>query len=127
MADFRFDQANVPLINPSLPFPEYKPLTGLKFDDNKPRMDLIPPELLTAVAIILTFGAKKYGDRNWEKGMDWGRPYSALLRHLLAWHGGEDKDPETGLSHLWHVATNAAFLLTYEERKIGNDNRPTRA
>lgn len=95
-----------------------------KFDNDKPRMDLIPPELLESVAAILAFGATKYGDRNWEKGMDWSRPYSALLRHLLAWWGGEDNDPETGKSHLWHVATNAAFLVAYEERKIGNDNRP---
>lgn len=42
---------------------------GKKLDDGKARMDLLPPEFLFATADILAFGAGKYGDRNWEKGM----------------------------------------------------------
>lgn len=96
---------------------------GTKYDTGKIRMDLLPPELLTAVATILTFGANKYTDRNWEQGMDWGRVYGALLRHLNAWWAGEDKDPETGESHLWHAGCCIAFLITYEQRGIGTDTR----
>ena len=58
---------------------------GVKFDDGKTRYDLVPVELTEAVALILGDGAKKYGDRNWEKGMAWSRPFGALLRHLFAW------------------------------------------
>lgn len=99
------------------------PQEGVKYDMDKPRMDLIPPEVVNELAKILTFGAKKYGDRNWEAGMAWSRPYAALIRHILAWWSGEDKDPETGESHLAHAACNIAFLITYEQRQIGIDDR----
>ena len=108
-------------------------MTGIKYDADKVRMDLLPPELLFAVAEILTFGAKKYADRNWEKGMSWGRVYGALMRHLWAWWGGKgpttksflfgDLDAETGKSHLWHAGCCIAFLIAYEERSIGTDDR----
>ena len=35
-----------------------------KFDDAKPRYDLIPPKILDEVAQVLTFGAQKYDDEN---------------------------------------------------------------
>ena len=97
---------------------------GVKFDSGKLRMDLLPPEIDSAIARILTDGADKYGERNWEQGMAWSRPYAALRRHLIAWWSGEDADPESGHSHLWHVLTNAAFLVAYEQRGIGRDDRP---
>lgn len=100
------------------------PLEGRKYDQDKVRMELIPPELLEATAAILTFGAKKYEDRNWEKGMKWSRVFGALMRHLWAWWGGEVEDPETGKSHLWHSACCIAFLIAYEEREVGEDDRP---
>ena len=98
---------------------------GVKFDGNKLRMDLLPPELLLGVADVLTHGANKYGGRNWELGMDWSRVSGALLRHFVAWMGGEDIDPESGKPHLSHVACNIAFLIAYAERNIGNDDRQT--
>ena len=97
---------------------------GVKFDTGKLRMDLLPPDALEALGRILTDGAAKYGAHNWSKGMAWSRPYAALLRHLLAWWGGQDTDPESGHPHLWHVLTNAVFLTSYQIRKIGEDDRP---
>ena len=96
---------------------------GIKYDKGKPRMDLLPPELLTEVSKILTFGAEKYDSRNWEKGMDWGRVYGALQRHLWAWWKGEDTDEETRESHLAHAGCCIAFLIAYEKREIGEDTR----
>lgn len=106
---------------------------GRKDDVGKVRMDLLPPEFLFATATILTFGAKKYADRNWEQGMKWGRVFGALMRHMWYWWGGKgptttnflfgDTDEETGYSHLWHAACCLAFLISYEERKIGEDDR----
>lgn len=98
-------------------------MKGKKFDEGKPRYDLLPPEFLEATATILTYGASKYGPRNWETGLSWGRVFAALMRHMWSWWRGEDKDPETGKSHLWHAAANIAFLITYESRKIGEDDR----
>lgn len=96
---------------------------GRKDDSAKPRYDLIPPELLEGTAQVLTFGATKYGQRNWEQGMAWGRPFGALMRHMWAWWRGEEKDQETGMSHLWHASCCIAFLIAYEQRCIGNDDR----
>lgn len=97
---------------------------GRKDDADKVRMELLPPEFIEATATILTFGAKKYEARNWEKGMQWGRVYGALMRHLWAWWKREGKDVETGRSHLWHAACCLAFLIAYEQRQVGDDDRP---
>lgn len=106
---------------------------GRKDDSDKDRMELLPPELLFSVSKVLTFGARKYDDRNWEKGMRWGRVFGALMRHLWAWWGGRgpttksflfgDLDDETAYSHLWHAGCCIAFLIAYEERGIGEDDR----
>lgn len=96
----------------------------LKYDQEKTRHDLVPPEAIEGMAKVLTFGANKYSDRGWEVGMDWGRVYAALQRHVLAWWSGQNLDPETGLSHMSHAACCVAFLQTYEARNIGEDTRP---
>lgn len=96
---------------------------GRKDDNGKPRMDLLPPELLVSVSTVLGFGAEKYAARNWEQGMSWGRVFAALMRHMWAWWSGEKSDPETGYSHLWHAGCCIAFLIAYEERGIGEDDR----
>ena len=97
---------------------------GVKFDHDKLPYDLIAPELLEATADVLKFGATKYGPRNWERGMLWSRPFGALMRHMWAWWRGESIDEETGKSHLHHAACCLMFLIAYEERKTGEDDRP---
>lgn len=97
------------------------PSGGDKHDNGKLRMDLIPPEAEHALAAVLTHGAKKYADHNWEKGIAYSRVYGAIRRHLLAWveaHQGDDDywDSESGLPHLWHAFCELAFLITYEAR-----------
>ena len=94
-----------------------------KQDGGKPRMDLLAPEFLTGTAEVLRFGADKYAERNWEKGMSWGRCFGALMRHMWAWWAGERNDPETGLSHLYHASCCLMFLAAYEARQIGTDDR----
>lgn len=112
------------------------PKEGLKYDGGKVRLELLPPELLYGVATILTFGAEKYADRNWELGMKWSRVFGAAMRHAWAWWAGKgpttknfafgELDDETGHSHLWHLGCCVAFLITYEERGVGEDDRPTK-
>jgi hypothetical protein len=97
---------------------------GVKHDHDKVGMHLLPPELLEGVASALDFGADKYASRNWELGMAWHRPFASLMRHMWAWWRGEDADPESGLPHLWHAGCCIAFLIAYEQRKIGTDDRP---
>jgi hypothetical protein len=102
-------------------------MEGVKHDTGKLPYHLIAPEILESLARVLDFGAKKYAARNWEAGMDWNRVFSALQRHTWAWWKGEDKDPETGFSHLEHAACCIMFLLAYEQRKVGLDDRPNSA
>lgn len=88
-------------------------MNGTKYDDDKPRLNLLPFEALEEVALVLNFGAKKYGDWNWKGGFKYGRLSAAAMRHLFAWSTGEDKDPESGYSHLAHAACCVLFLLDF--------------
>ncbi|MCH7568431.1 MAG: hypothetical protein IIA87_03335 [Nanoarchaeota archaeon] len=96
---------------------------GIKFDKDKLRYDLIAPEGIEGLAKVLTFGMKKYDERNWEKGMKWGRVFAALMRHLWSWWRGSKGDEESKYSHLDHAACCIHFLQTYEKRNIGEDDR----
>jgi hypothetical protein len=98
-------------------------LSFAKADAGKPRIDLIPHEFVQQTAEVLTIGAAKYSPNNWAAGADWSRYFSAMQRHLWAWKSGEDLDPETGKSHLAHAACCLAFLMAYEARQIGTDDR----
>ena len=91
----------------------------LKFDDTKIRYELIPPEWETALAEVLTYGAKKYKPNNWRKG-EKERYHGAVMRHWNAYRSGEVNDPETGMPHLWHMFTNVGFLITLEGDKNEN-------
>jgi hypothetical protein len=99
------------------------PLGAVKHDEGKANMSLLPTSFLKGVTEVLDFGAKKYASHNWRKGFAWSRTYSAALRHLAAWNDGEHTDPESGLSHLKHAACNLAFLIEFEEKKLGKDDR----
>ena len=96
---------------------------GTKYDDNKIRMELLSSEALIKIAEVMTFGAKKYDSHNWRKGIKWSRIYGASQRHLVAWIAGEDKDPETGISHLAHAGCCIMFLLEFEKTHKELDDR----
>lgn len=88
---------------------------GVKDDLGKNRLDLIEPEFIEGVGKVLTFGAGKYEENNWQKVEEAeDRYYAAALRHLLAWRKGEKIDPESGLNHLDHVACNMMFLQHFD-------------
>lgn len=97
---------------------------GRKDDGGKAPWHLLPPDALNEIVLVLEFGARKYGERNWERGMKWSRPFSALMRHMWAWWRGEDFDPETGMSHLAHAGCCILFLMTYRGHATGTDDRP---
>ncbi len=90
---------------------------GVKNDQDKPMLELIPPSLIFAVGDVLTYGAKKYAPNNWKLVDNAIERYKgALLRHLFAYLDGEWLDSESGLPHLHHVAANVAFLIELERR-----------
>lgn len=92
----------------------------------KRRIDLFPYEGVLGPLEAIEYGANKYTERGWEKGLDFSSIFAAANRHLWQWWSGEDVDPESGVHHLKHAACNLIFLVTYLERGIGNDDRPTR-
>ena len=90
-------------------------MTGLKFDSEKPRMDLLPPKSIFEVAKVLGFGAEKYGPENWRLLENLQDRYTAgALRHIFAHMDGEDLDPESGMSHLAHALCCLLFKLEIE-------------
>lgn len=95
---------------------------GVKFDQGKPPLSLVPGEALEQIAQALAFGAKKYAPHNWRKGFAWSRLLDGCMRHLFAWGRGERHDPESGLSHLAHAGAMLVFLLTHEVKGLGEDD-----
>lgn len=94
----------------SLAAPLKKLETGQKYDQDKPRMDLLDPNFLEGVAKVLTFGAQKYAANNWRNGIAVSRLIAASYRHLGAINRGEDIDPESGLGHVYHLGCCVMFL-----------------
>jgi hypothetical protein len=99
-------------------------MEGRKNDTGKDGFHLLPDDALAEIQKVLDFGVIKYEPRNWEKGMAWTRLWNAIMRHAWAWIRREPADPETDFSHLAHLACCALFLLAYEKRMVGMDDRP---
>ena len=99
---------------------------GVKYDEGKPKYALLPPYALLQVVKVYTFGAVKYAENNWRKGMRWSRTFSAIMRHCWSYWGGETYDPETGLHHMAHAAFGCLTLIEYgnEPRYEKFDDRP---
>lgn len=94
---------------------------GMKYDADKPRMSLIPPNALTEIAKVMTFGADKYGANSWRKVENAQERYlDALLRHAIAYVAGERVDPESGLPTMAHLMCDAAFLIELDKTKTEN-------
>jgi hypothetical protein len=85
---------------------------GVKFDEEKPRMYLLPPRAIQEVAKVLTLGAQKYDEDNWKKLDNLQNRYTgAALRHIFTSMEGEQLDPETNLYHEAHAICCLLFKL----------------
>jgi hypothetical protein len=98
------------------------PTTGGEKGQKLERFDLIPVEFERALAVHYGVGARKYEDRNWERGYRWSLSVGALRRHLASWLDGEYTDPETGSNHLIAVAWHAIALFIFQTRGLGTDD-----
>lgn len=97
---------------------------GLRYNDLKNRVELVPAEWEWGLADVTTKGSYKYADRNWERGMEWSIMVGCFRRHILKWLMGERYDKETGCHHLYMAAWNILALASYDTRGIGEWNLP---
>ncbi|MCA1841518.1 MAG: DUF5664 domain-containing protein [Actinobacteria bacterium] len=98
------------------------PVTGGEKGSKLARFSLIPPIFLWHLAEHYGRGARKYADRNWERGYAWSLSVDALERHFNSWKMGESHDPETGSNHLIAVAWHACALFCFSWWNIGTDD-----
>lgn len=104
--------------------------TGGQKGSKLSRYDLIPPMPLDELAKVYGRGARKYADRNWEKGYDWGLSFSAMMRHAWEFWAGRDYDnhapdcPPDCINHTegphlaqvaWHAFTLLEYMRTHPE------------
>jgi len=95
-----------------------------RFSEGKIRHDLVPPWPIDELAKVYTYGAIKYDDDNWRKGLAWKKNViGPLLRHLWKWIRGEIIDEESGCHHLAMVMWQCCALMEYERCSIGQDDR----
>ena len=92
-------------------------LVGRKFDGDKNRWELLPWREVEQIVEILTIGARKYEDHNWQKVRPVSRYIGAAFRHFTSWVKGEKLDPETGKSHLAHAVCCLLFLMWHDNEE----------
>ncbi len=100
--------------------------SGLRFNKGKQRYDLVEPHAFADFVQVLTDGAEKYFDRNWENGLSWTSVLASLKRHIAAIERGEDYDKESGRLHIAHAACNVHFLNAFYYIFPQGDDRPKR-
>lgn len=96
---------------------------GTKHDSGKPEIGLVSHIFLFGLATVLTYGARKYGAQNWRQGLAYSRLFNAIMRHLWAWWGGQECDPESGLPHLDHAAAGLMMLREMWDQQTILDDR----
>jgi hypothetical protein len=98
---------------------------GKKFDDGKLRWDLLPLDAVEGVVEVLTKGAAKYGDRNWEEGLLFNRCYAAAMRHIKAWWQDGVELDEIGTHPLDNAICELMFIRAFIARgRKDLDDRP---
>lgn len=86
----------------------------------------VPLEAVAAGAASLEYGANKYSDRNWEKGLPWQQMIDSLKRHIEDFERGHDYDNGEDGSDLHQVCmimASAMMLSASVIRGIGVDDR----
>lgn len=85
-----------------------------------------PPRITSLPLGVLTQVSLAYGNRGIAQQR---RSYSTLcdevMAHTLAFHGGQEFDPESGHHHLAEAAAAAMSLLNLVFAETGEDDRPT--
>ena len=88
-------------------------------------ISVLPAQVVLETALALYEGDRKYGKGNYRAiGVRASVYYDACFRHLMAWHEGQDVDPDSGISH---VTKAIAGLMVLRDSMMNNnwtDDRP---
>ena len=87
----------------------------------KGRYDLLPWEAIHELAIHCEAGARKYGERNCEKGIPIHSLIDSAFRHLSCYMRGMDDEP-----HLRAAMWNIAFAIWMEQKSPEMQDIPVR-
>lgn len=112
--------------------PELNPIPRQYFEDPKgqagslkPPMNLLHPDFLEELALVLGGGAKEYGPWNFlDAPVRLSTYIAALQRHLLDVMRGIDVDAKSGKAHTAHIAANAMIMFAAAKRGNLVDDRP---
>ncbi len=87
----------------------------IKADAGKPKLTLVPRQIIFDIAKVREYGLKKYCDAECWQNVEIERYRDATFRHFMAYlDDPKGVDIESGLSHLSHLACNIAFLCELE-------------
>lgn len=97
------------------------PLGSLRKNCGKTDISHLPPSFIKDLAEVFSKNSHKYPKWNYAKGQLYTTAYDSLMRHILAFMDGEDKDPEDGCSHIMKAAANILILYCSKEFHVENN------
>lgn len=89
--------------------------------EGKGRYDLLPSAPIRRWAAVMERGAKKYEQRNWEKGIPISRCLDSALRHIFQYMDGQ-KDED----HIAQAFWNIGAVMHFEENRPDLMDLPAR-
>ena len=116
------DRADTPQIQDSGDRTQFDSGAVRDMHEGKGRCDLLPMCALLRLARHYENGCKKYGDRNWEKGIPAHSFADSALRHMLKYMDGMDDE-----DHLIAAVWNLLGLAWTEEKHPEMMDIPARA
>ena len=85
-----------------------------KYDSGKPKIAMVPTQIIWDIAEVREYGNRKYGDPDGWKMVEPQRYVDALLRHTLEFmRDPHSVDDESKIQHYKHMACNLAFLCEF--------------
>lgn len=95
-----------------------------KADNGKPKLTLVPRQIIYDICEVREYGNKKYHDPDNWRNVEIERYRDALFRHFMAYLDDPDGvDEESGIPHYKHMACNMAFICEMEKKRRYLKNR----
>lgn len=98
---------------------------GSRFNQGKLRWSLVHFKSLEPLVRVLEFGASKYGDFNWQKGLNKKEILESMMRHMTDLMDGNEYDEESKLHHIGHIMCNAMFYMFFKNKEEDGNKKHT--